>query len=243
MYIVDPERRGNDMKRFLLLALSLILAVGLIFTTGSPVLAEDPPPTGTVWAWGYNGWGQLGNNTLINSKIPVPVAGLSGVIAIAGGHGHSLALQGAAPPPVTESKFIYSIKFLCGRGSESFGVKPANYATAINIHNFHDETVTLKKKVVIAHREGEPPGEVTPYTDNVSLGSNIAIEVDCVDICELLGEEDPATGRCMRFLKGFVVIESSQPLNIVAVYTSSTGGWFGGGFSMDIEYISPVVSP
>jgi uncharacterized repeat protein (TIGR03803 family) len=56
-----------------------------------------------VWAgtramgWGYNGAGQLGNNTLTNSSVPVPVstAGvLAGktVIAVSGGEGHSLAL-------------------------------------------------------------------------------------------------------------------------------------------------------
>ena len=38
---------------------------------------------GTVWAWGYNGWGQLGDGTTTNKTTPVQVSGLSGVIAIA----------------------------------------------------------------------------------------------------------------------------------------------------------------
>ncbi len=50
---------------------------------------------GTVWAWGYNGFGELGNGTNANSNTPVEVSGLSGVTAIAGGQGglHSLALK------------------------------------------------------------------------------------------------------------------------------------------------------
>jgi hypothetical protein len=47
---------------------------------------------GTVWAWGYNGDGELGNGTYSNSNLPVQVSGLTGVTAIAGGDGHSLAI-------------------------------------------------------------------------------------------------------------------------------------------------------
>ena len=46
---------------------------------------------GTVSAWGYNGFGELGNGTINNSSTPGAVSGLSRVVAIAGG-GHSLAL-------------------------------------------------------------------------------------------------------------------------------------------------------
>jgi hypothetical protein len=49
---------------------------------------------GTVWAWGYNLYGQLGNNTTIfYSNIPVQVSILNKVIAIAGGGYYSLALK------------------------------------------------------------------------------------------------------------------------------------------------------
>ena len=48
---------------------------------------------GSVWAWGNNGWGQLGNGTTIYYSTPVQASGLSGVIAIAGGGSHSLALK------------------------------------------------------------------------------------------------------------------------------------------------------
>ncbi|MBI4945196.1 MAG: T9SS type A sorting domain-containing protein [Bacteroidetes bacterium] len=48
----------------------------------------------TVWAWGYNAFGQLGNgNTNFVSNVPIPISSLTGIIAIAGGSSHSLALK------------------------------------------------------------------------------------------------------------------------------------------------------
>jgi alpha-tubulin suppressor-like RCC1 family protein len=46
----------------------------------------------TVWAWGYNGTGQLGNGGG-SSATPAQVAGLTEIIALAAGDGHSLALK------------------------------------------------------------------------------------------------------------------------------------------------------
>jgi hypothetical protein len=48
---------------------------------------------GTVWAWGDNFYGELGNGTTSGSTVPVQVNGLSNVIAIAGGYLHSLAVR------------------------------------------------------------------------------------------------------------------------------------------------------
>ena len=36
---------------------------------------------GTVWAWGHNAYGQLGDGTTATRKAPVQVVGLSGVVA------------------------------------------------------------------------------------------------------------------------------------------------------------------
>ncbi|HVV71402.1 MAG TPA: PQQ-binding-like beta-propeller repeat protein, partial [Verrucomicrobiae bacterium] len=48
---------------------------------------------GTVWSWGYNSNGQLGDGTTVNRATPVQVSGLTGVIAISAGQTHSLALK------------------------------------------------------------------------------------------------------------------------------------------------------
>ncbi|RDH91457.1 MAG: hypothetical protein DIZ77_11030 [endosymbiont of Seepiophila jonesi] len=55
----------------------------------SLALLED----GTVWAWGDNQHGQLGDGTLIDRNVPVPVQGLEVPVRdIAAGDNHSLAL-------------------------------------------------------------------------------------------------------------------------------------------------------
>ncbi len=56
---------------------------------GTIVLKSD----GTVWTWGYNYYGGLGNGTTVNSSLPVQVSGLSNVVAVAFGVDFALALK------------------------------------------------------------------------------------------------------------------------------------------------------
>jgi alpha-tubulin suppressor-like RCC1 family protein len=63
----------------------MAVATGLNFTLA---LKSD----GTLWAWGYNGFGQLGDNTTTQRTYPVQVGVLTNVIAIAAGDNHSIAL-------------------------------------------------------------------------------------------------------------------------------------------------------
>jgi len=55
----------------------------------SLALKED----GTVWAWGSNICGQLGDGTYENKNIPVNVLNLKDVISVSSNFGHSLALK------------------------------------------------------------------------------------------------------------------------------------------------------
>ena len=54
---------------------------------------------GTVWTWGYNQFGQLGNGNLTDSSVPVQVfhsdgtTPLTGVVAVAAGGFHTIALK------------------------------------------------------------------------------------------------------------------------------------------------------
>lgn len=48
---------------------------------------------GSVWAWGWNQSGQLGDGTTTDRLAPVRVPGVANVTAIAAGGGHSLALD------------------------------------------------------------------------------------------------------------------------------------------------------
>jgi alpha-tubulin suppressor-like RCC1 family protein len=48
---------------------------------------------GSLWAWGFNGAGQLGDNTFISSFTPVPIGGDTDWVSIAAGERHSIALK------------------------------------------------------------------------------------------------------------------------------------------------------
>jgi alpha-tubulin suppressor-like RCC1 family protein len=50
-------------------------------------------PDGTVWAWGANSYGQLGDGTTTQRREPTLAPTLTGVTAIASGYYHSLALR------------------------------------------------------------------------------------------------------------------------------------------------------
>ncbi len=54
----------------------------------SLVIAQD----GTVWAWGKNRWGQLGDGTTLDSVMPVQVKGLQNAVSVAAGAVGSVAV-------------------------------------------------------------------------------------------------------------------------------------------------------
>jgi alpha-tubulin suppressor-like RCC1 family protein len=68
--------------------LSSIAAIG---SGGNHGLAVDG--TASVWGWGWNGDGQLGDGTVINRSTPVAVSGLVNAVAVTGGDAHSVALR------------------------------------------------------------------------------------------------------------------------------------------------------
>jgi len=58
---------------------------------------------GTVWTWGYNGYGELGTGNTVDHPTPASISassGLTGVVAVAAGQYHSLAL--------TSTGFVYA---------------------------------------------------------------------------------------------------------------------------------------
>ena len=104
----------------------------------------------------------------------------------------------------------YAVKFVCGT-PRSHAVAPGLYFTAINVHNPFPDTVVLRKKVA-STLPGEQPGRISPFWGSY-LVPDQAMETDCDDIFR--------HARLEGFGKGFVVIQSRVPLDIVAVYTAS----------------------
>lgn len=50
----------------------------------------------TLWCWGYNGYGQLGDGTTTSRHTPVKVSGLSNVIAVTAGASNTCAIVGTS---------------------------------------------------------------------------------------------------------------------------------------------------
>jgi alpha-tubulin suppressor-like RCC1 family protein len=93
---VGEARQG--LRALAVLGVAATLALSGTFISGSPIetraAGSSVVVSGSAWAWGYNGDGELGNGTITNNSIPVAVSLPSGttVAAIAGGLYHSLAL-------------------------------------------------------------------------------------------------------------------------------------------------------
>ena len=85
------------------------------------------------------------------------------------------------------------------------------YFTIVNIHNGAPARAYFRRKVVLA-------GARTPST--ISLWEQYALEYD-----EALGVTCPQISKQAGadWVEGFVVIQSSKPLDVVAVYSTSGG--------------------
>lgn len=129
-----------------------------------------------------------------------------------------------AEPP-REPAFQYAAKFVCGK-SEGRVVAPGTYFTAINVHNPLEAPVEFRKKFAIA-LPGQKAGRVTKFFP-AKLGPDQAFEIDCPDIFLETETKQP-------FLKGFAVLESHTPLDVVAVYTAA--GATGRVETMELERV------
>ena len=75
-----------------------MVAVGDQFAVGIRTAATSGTGTstgGTLWAWGYNQNGQLGDGTQTNRSVPVQIGKDSDWTYVSAGKGHVLALKGA----------------------------------------------------------------------------------------------------------------------------------------------------
>jgi hypothetical protein len=133
-----------------------------------------------------------------------------------------------APEEEPPRRLSYSVKFVCGlQDSEELEVgvvRPGIYSTEINIHNYHDTEVAIRKFLLPLVIEGKPRGREPRYVrvaaqDGIVLPPNTATMDDCYRIAELLYGSPPPQPLPMTI--GYLELVSTMPLAIDAVYTVS----------------------
>ena len=180
----------------------------------------------------------LGGNVLVGQESTgggvqmISFTGGAYVVSTFQGNAFQGSAEGAAFVETIGGPFVYAAKFVCGRfqgerqPAAEGPVEPGSYATAINIHNPHPTTVTFVKKAVLLFvgTEEEKDFEIPrpPHRARTAeLGPDWGMEIDCHDIRDVLLSDQPGVPgpQAPIFIKGWVVIESPEPLDVVAVYT------------------------
>ncbi|MDX1939278.1 MAG: hypothetical protein SFU99_01935 [Saprospiraceae bacterium] len=131
-----------------------------------------------------------------------------------------MAKQQASP-----YKFQYAVKFICtsdipGTSQQSPGLLPGNYQTAVNIHNPNKTAVRLRKKLATV-------GVISKWLES-GLKYDEVEQVHC-------GHVQDFEIITIHGFEGFLVIESTQSLDVVAVYTAAPIG--GQVSSIEVEQI------
>lgn len=118
-------------------------------------------------------------------------------------------------------KYEYAAKIVCGFQSDPKDMRLARgfYGTAINIHNPNPKRVKFFKKLALTFPpDKQAPGRVMPI-GNDRLKYDEALEVDCIDIQRRLFPNGfPPPG----YIKGFLIIQSNESLDVTAVYTTAS---------------------
>ena len=137
-----------------------------------------------------------------------------------------MARKKALIRPTVRYRFQYAAKFLCtanvpGTSQTTSALLPGVYQTAVNIHNPQRKTVELRKKLAVAG------GGISKFI-NQKLEPDAATRVDCGDV--------PSFDlHLIHGFEGFLVIESTQSLDVVAVYTAGARG--AEVASIDVEHV------
>ena len=157
-------------------------------------------------------------------------------------------LKKLGPIPAAAQIFLYSVKIVCGKQTETncccvAGARPGVYATEVNIQNFNFGPAFLVKAVLPLINSGavvarEPnvfdPATLPEHaTETLQLPPFGVTMDDCCRIAERLlgGPPSGDTGLTIAIL----TILSLGELSVSAVYTATPLS--GDGISIDVEYI------
>ncbi len=197
---------------------------------------------GTVWAWGDNRFGQLGDGTLIERSAPVRALGFSGPVrAIAAGDNHSVALQengrvytwGANDRRQLGVSHTFVVTQGCPAGRpdsdhrETSYMIPREIITRLSAAGCRYNPVILENVVAIGAGD-EHSLAVLSDDSVVGWGRNHHGQLG-----------DNLTGRSTEFVKNVVNLPSSRPIALAAggafslalMLDGSVLGWGANGIS------------
>lgn len=127
------------------------------------------------------------------------------------------ALRIRYEPP--KPRFEYAAKVVCGAQDDPADMRLARgfYATTINIHSSGKRNNRIFKKLALSYPpEQQRPGEILPVGRD-TLRYDEALKTDCNELKRLFPEGFPAP-----YIEGFLVIQSTESLDVTAVYTTAT---------------------
>jgi hypothetical protein len=129
--------------------------------------------------------------------------------------GLASALPAAAHAQTARLPFQYAAKIVCGREA-LVGTVPQPYATSINIHNPNAGLDTIRKSLVVTTPPGKQEAQRPRTFATDLLRMDNALSTDCED---LRGRVRPLPVS----FEGFVLIESTQSVDVVGVYSVPGG--------------------
>jgi len=129
--------------------------------------------------------------------------------------------------------FQYAVKFLCtsnipGTSQTTTSLLPGSYVTVVNIHNPNPDVAGFRMKLAVSTSTEIDPPLISNFIKE-KLRPDQATKVDCSRIREF-------GLQLIHGFEGFLVIESTLSLDVVAVYTAAKNG-SPGVDSMEVEYI------
>lgn len=142
----------------------------------------------------------------------------------------------AASAAADDLRFQYAAKFVCGLNpTPVVRILPGQYATAVNIHNPGYEPVVLRERVALTFPPAQQEAGPVSETIEVKLGPNQALEVDCG---EIPSQFFPPELTLPPYIQGFLVIESSESLDVTAIYTAAPANPAGTAVqTVDVEQV------
>jgi hypothetical protein len=167
---------------------------------------------------------------------------------------HHPFLEQLGPLAAQAEIFLYSVKIICGKQTETncccvAGARPGIYGTEINIQNLNFKPAPVAKLFLPLINSGAVVGREPSFSDPLApqtayfarTQEHLTLPVlgatmdDCCRITELLLGAPPSGETGLTI--GLLTIGSPLELSVCAVYTANALS--GDGISIDVAYISP----